>query len=400
MGQPAGGLAVCHQENLVRHGTFTALGRLIDFSCVHIAGFRHGQRGGSAAVQTDRRHTTQLNEALCHLCQRGTYRMAALASIDGIENQGAVFLLANSRTGACSRSQAGNRLTVLHQGVEGAHGILYIVPLLIRRGETQHNLRILRDVPQCIHMVTVGLQIDREHHLIRLHDRGISRLQHAVHGEGDLTADCNAAIFNRAKHIHAGLGVAGVMAVIEIIGIQVDAAGGYAGLVDTHHLTDNLGITAAVIHTITQVRHDGNGRFAENCGSILLKAHRMISRIAAAQLAVGYNDTDGQTVAHIVKVAVDTGYHAVAFLLQLCRRLGHGVPGGQHITGCHDGYNILIGCICDEILSPQIRVRSAPEHIGGELGLLVQHRFLLRQIITQRLRRCGRHSQPARQRQR
>ena len=190
------------------------------------------------------------------------------------------------------------------------------------------------------------------------------------------------------------------MAVIEIVGIQVDAADGHAGLVDPHHLADDLGVAAAVVHAVTQIRRDGHAGFADDGAAVLHEAHGVITGVAAAQLALRHHDADGQTVAHIVEVTVDAGHHTVAVLLQTGSRLGDGVPPRQNLARRHNGENILVGGVCDEVLGAQIGVGGTPEHIGGELGLLVQQDLLLRQIITQRIGRRGRHRQTARHGQR
>ena len=57
--------------------------------------------------------------------------MAGLPAVDGVEDQGTVGLLAHGSAGVGPCLEAGDHLAVFHQGVQGAHGVLHILPFVV-----------------------------------------------------------------------------------------------------------------------------------------------------------------------------------------------------------------------------------------------------------------------------
>ena len=191
------------------------------------------------------------------------------------------------------------------------------------------------------------------------------------------------------------------MAVIEIVGIEVDAAGGDPGLVDAEDLPDILRVIAeAIIHAVAQAGGHLDSRLAHDGAAVFLEAHRVITGVAAAQQAVGDHDADGQAGAHVVEVAVDAGHHPVALCLQFPGGGGDGGALCQDAAEGDNGGHIPVGGVGDEVLLAEVRIGSAPEHIGGELRLLVQDDLLTGQVLPQGLRRGGGQGQGAQQGQR
>ena len=133
-------------------------------------------------------------------------------------------------------------------------------------------------------MIGVGFQVDGQHHLVRLDGGGRRGLHDLFHPQGDGLADGDAAVLHRADHVDARLRGAGGVAVIEIVGIEVDAAGGDPGLVDAEDLPDILRVIAeAIIHAVAQAGGHLDSRLAHDGAAVLLEAHRVITGVAAAQ---------------------------------------------------------------------------------------------------------------------
>ena len=188
---------------------------------------------------------------------------------------------------------------------------------------------------------------------------------------------------------------------IEIIRIEVNAAGGNPGLVDAGDGTDDLcGIAGAVRQRIAQIGADGEGGLADDGGAVVPEADGVVAAVAAEQLPVGHQKADGQAVGGVEEVAVDARHHPVALALQCPGRRGDRGAGGQGVPEGDDGRHICIGLVCDDVLRPQVGVRSTPKHIGRELGLLVQKSALGGQVLAHGLGRGGGEAQGAKKRER
>ena len=72
-------------------------------------------------------------------------------------------------------------------------------------------------------------------------------------------SDGEPAIHNGADDIHTGLGVTGGVAAVEIMGIEVDTAGGNPGLINAGNLAHQRG---TVFTGIAQVRLDCHSRLS------------------------------------------------------------------------------------------------------------------------------------------
>lgn len=100
---------------------------------------------------------------------------------------------------------------------------------------------------------------------------------------------------------------------IEIIRIEINAAGGYPGLVDAGELADHLcGHAVAVQSLIAQVCADLYRGLADDSGAVSPESDGMIAAVGAAQLSFGDDNADGQAIAHIIEVTVDAGHHPVS----------------------------------------------------------------------------------------
>ena len=184
------------------------------------------------------------------------------------------------------------------------------------------------------------------------------------------------------------------MAVVEVIGIEIDAAGGHPGLVDAGDLAHQLSPLAV---GIAQSGTDRDGGLSKNGRAVGPEADGVISGVAAAQTALCHHDADGQARAEIKEVAVDAGHHPVALGLQLFGGSADCAQGRQHRAGGHDRRDLSVGRISNQVLRPTVRVGRAPKHVGGELGLPMQQCVLGRQVLAQRLGRGGRQRQGAQQ---
>ena len=178
--------------------------------------------------------------------------MSASPSVNGIENQRTVCLLPHCGAGTCSGSKSGNHFSPFHQRIQGAYGILHIVPRRIRRFSGQGNGGAYGNVSQGIHIIAVGLQVDGQYHLIFAYRCGGCLIQHLLHCQVQRISDGQFSIRNAADHIHTGLCGAIGMGSIEIMGIEVNAAVGHTGLVDRRDLANQLRVVAkTIIHAIT-----------------------------------------------------------------------------------------------------------------------------------------------------
>ena len=313
MAQLAGGLVVRHQENVVGNRSLAALGGRVDGLGRHLVRLGDGEGGGAAAVQTQGGDAAQLDEPRRHLAHGGADGVAGLPSVNGVEHQGAVGTLAHGGAGSGPGLEAGDHGAVLHQGVQGAHGVVHVVPFLAGSGHIQNDLRPHRHVPQGVHMVSVGFQIHGQHHLSFPDGRGGGGLRHLLHPQRQGIADGQLAVLDGTNHINARLGVAGGMLGVEVIGIQVDTAGGHPGLVHAGELPDHLqGRSGAVQRLIAEVCGDLDAGLAQHGGAVGAEAHGVIAGVTAAQLALRHHDAHRQAGTGVVKVAVDAGHHPVA----------------------------------------------------------------------------------------
>ena len=362
MAQPTGRLIVRHQENMVGHRPLTALGGLVDGFSRQLVRLRDGEGGGAAAVQAEGRLAAQFNEAGRHLAHGRADGVPGLPPVNGIEHQGTVSPLAHSGTGRRSGLEAGDRRAVLHQRVQGSHGVVHIVPLVAGSGHIHVDLRPHGHIPQGIYMISVGLQVHRQHHLSLPDSRGGRRFHHLLHPQCQGVADGQLAVLDGADHINTGLGIAGGMPVIELIGVEVNAAGRDSGLIHAGQLTRDPNPAGRVF--ISEVRSDLHAGLAQHGGAILPEAHGVISRVTAAKQAIGHHDADRQAGPHVVEVAVDARHHPVALLLQL---FGHGGDLAlirQHVAKGDDGRHRLVGHVGDEVLCTEVGRTAAPKHVG------------------------------------
>ena len=199
------------------------------------------------------------------------------------------------------------------------------------------------------------------------------------------------------------------MPVVEVVCIEVDAAGGDPGLVDAGHRADDVREVPAAVRTlIAQVGGDGESGLADDSRAILPETHGVVAAVAAEDLSLRHQDADGQAVGPLaagdVKAGqagdVDARHHPVALALQCLGRRGDRGAGGQGVPEGDDGRHICIGLVCDDVLRPQVGVRSTPKHIGRELGLLVQKSALGGQVLAHGLGRGGGEAQGAKKRER
>ena len=215
----AGGLAVRHQEDLVADGAFAAAGGGVDGLGSGVIRLRHGEGGGAAAVQAQRRLAAQLHEPLGHLLQRGADGVAGFPAVDGVKHQRAVPLLSHGGAGVGAAGQTGHHGAVLHQGVQGAQGAAHLVPPRIGGLRCHGDGGAHRQVPQGVDIVAVGLEIHGQYHLVRGDGGGGGGLHHLLHSEGQLSANGQLPVLHGADHVHAGLRVAGGVLGIEVVGI-------------------------------------------------------------------------------------------------------------------------------------------------------------------------------------
>ena len=262
------------------------------------------------------------------------------------------------------------------------------MPRLIGGGDGDGHRGAHRDVPQGVGVVGVGEGVGGEDNLVRPDGRCGGGLDHLVHHQRHGAADGEGAVHDGAQHVHAGLGIAGGVPVVEVVCIEVDAAGGDPGLVDAGHRADDVREVPAAVRTlIAQVGGDGESGLADDSRAILPETHGVVAAVAAEDLSLRHQDADGQAVGGVEEVAVDARHHPVALALQCPGRRGDRGAGGQGVPEGDDGRHICIGLVCDDVLRPQVGVRSTPKHIGRELGLLVQKSALGGQRPWPRTRR-------------
>ena len=318
--------------------------------------------------------------------------MAGLAAVNGVEDHSTVALDTHGGAGIHATGQAGDHGSVFHQGVQGAHGVLHVVPGLVGSGECQGDGAAGLEAPQGAGIVHIGEVVGGEDHLILSDRRGGGGLDHLVHHQSGGAADGERAIHNGAYHVHAGLCISGGMGTVECIRIEVDAAGGYPGLVHTRHGANHLSHiagAAAVVHLVAQVGGHLHTGFTQHSSAIRPEADGVVSGVAAEQFPFGHHDADGQAGGGIVEISVDAGHHPVALGLQCLGGSGDGGTAGQDTAVGDHRRHKFIGRIGHQILRPQIGVGAAPEHIGGQLRPLVEQGVLCRQVLAQGLGRGG-----------
>ena len=388
--QPPAGAVGGHQKDLIGD-LAVGLGGAVDDGRVRGIRRRHRQIGGSAAVQTQHGFTAQLHQPLAHLRQRRTDGVAASAAVDGVEHQRAVRLLPHGGAGIHPGGQTGGHCAVFRKAVQRAHRVLHIVPARVG-GNGQRHLAAGGHIPQGVGIVSVRVGVGGENDLIRL-DGSHRGLLHPLHAGRDRGADGKLPLLYGADHVDACLRGAGGMLGIEIISIQEHTAVG-AGLVHRDDRADQLHRAAgAVVHGVAQIGADLNAGLSKHGGAVRPEADGVIPGVAAAEDAVRDHQPDGQAGGHIVKVAVDPGHHPVALPFQCVGHIRHAGTVRQHAAVGDDGGDGFIGAVGDEVFRPEIGIGGTPEHIGGQLGFLMDHRVLGGQILPQRLRRGGRQAQ-------
>ena len=397
MVQTAGGFAVCHQEQVVGHLPLAAVGGAVHRGDGGVVRLRDGQGGGAAAVQAHGGHAAQLDEPLGHLGEGGADGVAGAPAVDSVEDDGAVPLHAHGGAGVLAGGQTGHHGAVLHQGVQGTGGVDHVVPVLVGGSDGQGDLRAHGDVPQGVGMIGAGEGVGGEDDLVRADGGGgAGGLRHLLHHCGEGGADGQGPVGDGADHIHAGLGVAGGVAVVELVCIEVDAAGGHPGLVDAGDGADDLGgVAGAVRQLVAQVRGDGETGLSDDGGAVLPEADGVVTGITAEQLSVRHQDADGQAVGGVEEVAVDAGHHPVALGLQLPGGGGDRGAGRQGTAEGDQGRHIPVGGVGHQVLRPQVGIGGAPEHVGGQLRLPVEQGVPGGQIVAQSVGRGGGEPQRA-----
>ena len=393
----AAGAVGGHQKDLIGHLPVGFRGRVENGRG---GGIRrcHRQIGGTAAVQTQHRRAAQLHQPLSHLGQGRADGMAAFPAVDGIENQGAVRLLAHGGARIRPRRQTGGHRAVLGQTVQGPHSVLHIVPAVVS-GNGQRDFGILPHPPQGGGVVRIRLRVGGEDDLIRLKG-GDSRLLNPVNPRRHRRADGKRPPFHGADHVDAGLCGAGGVLGIEIVCIEVQSAAG-AGLVHSRHRPHQLrGAAEAVICGVAQIRGNLDAGLAQHGGAVGPEADGVIPGIAAAENAVRHHQTDGQSVGDIVKVTVDPGHHPIALPFQCGGHGGYAGTVGQHIAIGDHGRHGPVRRVGDEVLRPKVGIGRAPEHIGGQLRLLMQLGVSGGEILPQRVGRGGGQGQRPQQTER
>ena len=388
--QPPTGAVGGHQKDLIGD-LAVGFGGAVDDGRIRGVRGGHGQIGGAAAVQTQHRLAAQLQQPLTHLRQRCADGVAASAAVDGVEHQRAVRLLPHGGAGIHPGGQAGGHCAVFRKAVQRAHRVLHIVPARVG-GNGQRHLAAGGHIPQGVGVVSVRIGVGGEDDLIRL-DGSHRGLLHPLHAGRDRGADGKLPLLHGADHVDACLRGAGGMSGVEIISIQEHTAVG-AGLVHRDDRADQLHRAAgAVVHGVAQIDADLNAGLSQHGGAVRPEADGVIPGVAAAEDTVRDYQPDGQAGGHIVKVAVDPGHHPVALPFQRVGRIRHAGTVRQHAAVGDDGGDGFIGAVGDEVFRPEIGIGGTPEHIGGQLGFLMDHRVLGGQILPQRLRRGGRQAQ-------
>ena len=154
--QLSGGLARRHQQHLVGNLPLPAVGGPVGGIRLQLVRRGDGQRGGAAAIQAQRRVTAQLDHAVGHLVHGRAHRVPGAAAVNGVENHSAVIAHAHGGSGIGAGGQARHHGAVRHQGVQRAHGVFHVVPLLAGGGGLQRDNRAHGDPPQGLHVVGVG----------------------------------------------------------------------------------------------------------------------------------------------------------------------------------------------------------------------------------------------------
>ena len=313
--------------------------------------------------------------------------MAAAASVNGIEYQRTVRLLPHGGAGICARRKAGGHDAVFSKAVQRTHGVLHIVPALVRSRNAQgHGASRLHTLQRGA-VVCIRLRIGGQHDLSRLKRRDRALL-HALHPGRYGPADSEAALLNGADHVHTGLRCAGGMLSVKIVGIEENAAVG-PGLVHRRHRADNLGgRPKSVIHRIAEISGNTDRGLSQNRGAIGAEADSIVPGVAAAEHPVRHHKADGKSRIHIVEIAVDARHNAVALRLQSRGHIRHAGTVRQHIAIGDNGRHRLIGRVGNEIFRPQIGIRLTPEHIGGKLRFPVNQGVLCGQVLPH-CRRSG-----------
>ncbi|MPM99896.1 hypothetical protein SDC9_147091 [bioreactor metagenome] len=181
MAQLSAGLAGGHQKNLIAHRPLAAAGGTVDGFCADRVRLGGGEGGGPAAVQTQGGDTAQLDQPLGHLRHGRAYGIPGPASVDGVEHQRPVGLLAHRGAGVYVRGEAGNHAAVLHQRVQRAHGVLYVQPVTGGRRGGNADRGANGNVFHSVQGIGVRLIVDGQNHL-PLRNGGARRVgKHAVH---------------------------------------------------------------------------------------------------------------------------------------------------------------------------------------------------------------------------
>ena len=394
--QHAAALAVRHQEDLVGHRPLIALRGGVGQGGGGGVRRGDGQGRGAAAVQAEGADAAQLDEPRRHLAQARADGVSGLPAVNGVEDQAAVGLLAHRRPGGGPAGQAGHHLPVLHQGVEGAHAVPHVLPALLAGGDADGDDVPGALAPEGVCVVAVALPVDGEHHLALRHGGGGNAVQHLLHQQLQAAAHAETAAQHRADHVHPGVGGAGGALRVEVMGIEVDAPGGDPGLVDARDGPDEV----HPVELIAQGGRDLDAGLPQHGAAVRPEADAVVPAVGGPQLPLGDDKADGQAVVGVEEIPVEPGHHPVALVLQGLRGGGDAAALGQALAEGHHGLYLARGGVGDEVLRPQVGVGTAPEHVPGQGGALVERRVLGTQVLAQGLGRRRGQRQRRRDRQR
>ena len=394
--QHAAALAVRHQEDLVGDGPLITLRGGVGEGGG--GGIRRGdgQGCGAAAIQAEGADAAQLDEPRRHLAEAGADGVSGLPAVDGVEDQAAVGLLAHGGSGGGAGGQSGDHLPVLHERVEGAHAVLHVLPALLAGGDADGDGVARALAPEGVGVVAVALAVDGEHHLALRHGGGGHAVQHLLHQQLQAAAHAETAAQHRADHVHPGVGGAGGVLGVEVMGIEIDAPGGDPGLVDARDGPDE-------VHPVELIAQGGrhlDAGLAQHGAAVRPEADAVVPAVGGPQLPLGDDKADGQAVTGVEEIPVESGHHPVALVLQSLGGGGDAAALGQALAEGHHGLYLARGGVGDEVLRPQVGVGAAPEHVPGQGGALVQGGVLGTQVFAQGLGRRRGQRQRHRDRQR
>ena len=364
-----------NEEDVVRHGAQAALGGGVVDAGIAVLRQRDAQSRRAAAVQAQRGHAAELDHALRDLRQARADGVALPAAVDGVEHKAAVGLLTDGGARRSAGLEPLADLAVLHELIERADHVVYVVPALVRRADGDGQRVADRKRAQQSKVLLAGEEVRRQD-VFALGHGGVGGLgQDLVHGERQRFADAQAAVDRRADHVIArGVGAGGATGV-EIVGVEVDAAVGVAHLIDGGNGKGRVG--ALDLHC--------QRRSAEDGCAVRAEADGIVARGGDAQHAIGHHRAERRAVERIVVVAVDARDHTQALLLQPLGGGGDGARRGGVIAVGDDGRHARVRRVDDVVFLPQVGEGVAPERALAELGAAVERCRAQVKVVAQRL---------------